>query len=121
MQIKMKDLSQIYGINGLNRYNYLKEGFTNPSKSNRYQKAHQNKQTLGGMNTPIIDNIDLESVIIDGIYSNDYPDFADAYIGYATYKDGTELSLDELNELNDDPDTLDFISSKIHEDQLWRE
>tara|TARA_R110000796_G_scaffold59395_1_gene136927 strand:- start:40 stop:225 length:186 start_codon:yes stop_codon:yes gene_type:complete len=47
------------------------------------------------MNYDLIDNIEL-----DGIDTNDYPDFSDAYVVAADY-DGepmTELMLEELNE-----------------------
>jgi len=47
------------------------------------------------MNYDLIDNIEL-----DGIDTNDYPDFSDAYIVFADY-DGepmTELMLEEINE-----------------------
>jgi len=38
---------------------------------------------------------------IDGVDSSDYPDFCDAYISYACYVDGTPLSDDEMNQLNE--------------------
>lgn len=47
------------------------------------------------MNYDLIDNIE-----VDGINTNDYPDFVDAYIVYADY-DGepmTDLMIEELNE-----------------------
>ena len=47
------------------------------------------------MNYDLIDNVEL-----DGIDTNDYPDFSDAYVVAADY-DGepmTELMLEELNE-----------------------
>ena len=47
------------------------------------------------MNYDLIDNIE-----VDGIDTNDYPDFSDAYIVSADY-DGepmTELMLEEINE-----------------------
>jgi len=46
--------------------------------------------------------IDYSTIQIDGVDSNDYPDFVDAYISYAEYTDGTPLSDDELDKLNDD-------------------
>jgi len=47
------------------------------------------------MNYDLIDNIEL-----DGIDTNDYPDFSDAYVVSADY-DGeamTELMIEEINE-----------------------
>ena len=39
-----------------------------------------------------------DSITIDGIDTSDYPDFSDAFINYAEWEDGTELSQDELEE-----------------------
>ena len=48
------------------------------------------------------EKLDISSIELDGIDTNDYPDFVDAFICNAAYKDGTELSDDELDELNND-------------------
>jgi hypothetical protein len=45
--------------------------------------------------------VDVHSIQIAGIYLNDYPDFADAYVEYATYLDGKPLTDNELDTLND--------------------
>ena len=45
--------------------------------------------------------VDQRSLEIDGVDSRDYPDFCDAFISYATFEDGAELSDDEMDELND--------------------
>jgi len=42
--------------------------------------------------------IDLE---VDGVDSRDYPDFSDAYFSSGSYEDGTPLTDDELERLND--------------------
>ena len=42
--------------------------------------------------------IDLE---VDGVDPRDYPDFSDAYFSSASYEDGTPLTDDELERLND--------------------
>jgi hypothetical protein len=42
--------------------------------------------------------IDLE---VDGVDSRDYPDFSDAYFSGGCYEDGTPLTDDELERLND--------------------
>ena len=52
--------------------------------------------------------IDLGSLLVDGIDTSDYPDFSDAFIYYGQYDDGSELSDDDLNKLNED-------GSLIHE------
>ena len=48
------------------------------------------------MNYDLIDNIE-----IDGIDTNDYPDFCDAFIVSADY-DGVEMSEEQLEALNED-------------------
>ena len=50
--------------------------------------------------------IDVSSIEIDGIDTRDYPDFCDAYMASAEYKDGTPLTDDELDELMDKYDCL---------------
>jgi hypothetical protein len=46
--------------------------------------------------------IDLSSIQVDGLNTNDYPDFVDAFIAYAEYRGGIELEPDELDLINDD-------------------
>ena len=43
--------------------------------------------------------IAINSLEVDGVDSTDYPDFCDAYFSYGEYKDGTELTDDELEQL----------------------
>jgi hypothetical protein len=52
----------------------------------------------------IINNkeVDLNSIEFDGIDMNDYPDFSDAYISAAGFQDGTQLTVDELEMLQED-------------------
>ena len=45
--------------------------------------------------------IDKSSLDVDGIDWSDYPDFVDAYIVSAKWNNGSNLTDDELNELND--------------------
>lgn len=45
--------------------------------------------------------VDRRSLEIDGVDPRDYPDFCDAYISYATFEDGTQLTDDEMDELNE--------------------
>jgi hypothetical protein len=56
------------------------------------------------MNTAIINGkeVDLSSLEFDGIDYEDAPDFCDAYIANAQFKDGSELSLEELELLQID-------------------
>lgn len=48
------------------------------------------------MNYDLIDNIE-----IDGIDTNDYPDFCDAFIASADYN-GVEMTEEQLEALNED-------------------
>ena len=43
----------------------------------------------------------MDSLEVDGIDRNDYPDFCDAYFSNATFSDGTPLSDNELGMLSD--------------------
>jgi len=45
--------------------------------------------------------VDIGTIEIDGIDRSDYPDFCDAYIASAQYEDGTDLSEDECELLQD--------------------
>ncbi|MDK2801559.1 MAG: hypothetical protein PWQ70_3178, partial [Clostridiales bacterium] len=46
------------------------------------------------MNYNIVDlnEIDESTIIVSGIDTKDYPDFADSFIQYAEFKDGTPLT-----------------------------
>ena len=45
--------------------------------------------------------INLNSIEVAGIDMSDFPDFADAYVEAASYLDGTPLSDDEMDALQD--------------------
>lgn len=63
--------------------------------------------------------VDMGSIEIDGIDMNDYPDFVDAYIVAAEFEDGTPLTDDELQELEDQ--NYGLTSELIHDRQLYLE
>jgi hypothetical protein len=51
--------------------------------------------------------VDTGSLEIDGVDGRDAPDFSDAYFSAGQFKDGTEMSDEELNELaSEHPDLL---------------
>ena len=56
------------------------------------------------MNYKLIDNIE-----VDGIDTNDYPDFCDAFISSADYN-GVAMTDEQLEDLNED---YDFMYSAI--------
>lgn len=43
--------------------------------------------------------VDMDTILLDGIDTKDYPDFADAYIMSAEFVDGTPLTHEQLEEL----------------------
>jgi len=61
--------------------------------------------------------VDINSIEIDNINMDDFPDFSDAQISYAEYTDGTELSGDELMRLEDE--NYGITNELIHDKQLY--
>lgn len=57
--------------------------------------------------------VNLRSIEIDGVDRRDHPDYADAYISYAEYADGTKLSDDELEQLTNEHG--DLVNELAHE------
>ena len=57
--------------------------------------------------------VELQNIEVDGVDMTDYPDLCDAFICYAEHEDGTPLSEDELDELNDKHG--DFVHECAHE------
>jgi hypothetical protein len=59
-----------------------------------------------------LSKVDTNSIEIDGVDPNDRPDFADAYISYAEYEDGTPLTDGELDELTSEmPDLVNQLAN----------
>jgi hypothetical protein len=69
--------------------------------------SEANTVTLNGK------EINVSSIEIDGVDPKDRPDFADAYISYATFSDGTELSDEELDKLTNEHG--DLVNELAHE------
>jgi hypothetical protein len=56
----------------------------------------------------------LTDVEVENVHGWDYPDFADAYVASAVWKDtGEQLTESELDKLNDE--YSDFVHEKAHE------
>lgn len=51
---------------------------------------------------PGLEGVNYGSIELDGIDSDDYPDFVDAYVISAEFEDGTPLSEEELEQLTDE-------------------
>jgi len=65
----------------------------------------QRTHTLDGRRVHKV--VDTGSLEIDGVDGRDAPDFSDAYFSAGQFKDGTEMSDEELNELaSEHPDLL---------------
>lgn len=58
-----------------------------------------------------IDRVNMSSIEIDNVDRRDAPDYADAYISYAEFDNGTELDNDQLDWLTDELSN----SGKLHE------
>jgi len=54
--------------------------------------------------------LEIEDIEVDGIDTRDAPDFCDAFICGASWSDGTDLTQDELDELNEDGD---FVYAQV--------
>ena len=50
---------------------------------------------------PILNGKKVVNLEVDGVDPRDYPDFSDAYFSNGSYEDGTPLTDDELERLND--------------------
>ena len=76
------------------------------------ESQNSNKMEINGK------EVDPSSLEVDGVDSRDYPDFSDAYISYATFTDGTELSDEEMDELNDSHGDIvhELAYDSLHED-----
>ena len=61
--------------------------------------------------------VNTRSIEIDGIDTEDYPDFVDAYITYAEYEDGTPLTDEELHDF--EAENYDLVGELIHDRQLY--
>ena len=64
--------------------------------------------------------VDMRSLEIENVDARDYPDFSDAYIGRASFTDGTDLSDQEMDQLNDEHGDLvhELAYDSLHESDL---
>lgn len=63
--------------------------------------------------------VNIRSIEIDGIDTQDYPDFVDAYITYAEYEDGTPLTDQEVHDF--EQENYGLVGELIHDNQLYLE
>ena len=78
------------------------------------QIKHEAKEEEYAMKHPR--TVDMSTCVVDDIVAQDYPDFCDAYISYAEWSDGTPLTDDELEELQDQ--SGDWINQYCLEDGI---
>ena len=53
-----------------------------------------------------LNQIDLKSIEVEGVNPSDFPDFCDAYVSSATWKNGTPLTESECDQLTDEAGDL---------------
>lgn len=60
--------------------------------------------------------VDLSTMVIDGIDTTDYPDFCDSYISSCEFVDGTELNDDELDQLKEmlEDDWIELVINELY-------
>ena len=64
---------------------------------------------------PFYDEIEMSSVEVDGVDTADFPDFSDSFISYAEFKNGTPLSDEELDQLNDSSAGMELAQELAHD------
>jgi len=53
-----------------------------------------------------IDFVNFKSIDMEDVFGADHPDYCDAFISYAEFKNGVELNDDQLGELNENSDIV---------------
>jgi hypothetical protein len=80
-------------------------------------KLTKNAQLLKEVTSVDGKPVNIGSIEIEGIDTNDYPDFVDAYITYAEYEDGTPLTEEELIKLEEE--NYGLTNELIHDRQMY--
>ena len=60
--------------------------------------------TFKALKRPFLDVtfLDYSSIEVENVDRRDYPDFCDAYIIYAEFQNGVELTEDQIDQLNEE-------------------
>ena len=68
------------------------------------KKKNTSQETFNALKRPYLNagSINEYSIEVEDVCMHDYPDFCDAYISYAEFKDGTVLTDAQLEQLNDE-------------------
>ena len=56
----------------------------------------------------------VTDIMIGGIDMNDYPDFCDAYVEEASFKDGTPLTDEQLDAFNELDETMSYVNENAY-------
>lgn len=67
-------------------------------------------------NYQVTKKLNPKSCVVDGIDPKDYPDFVDAFIVYAEWSDGVELTDEELDTLNDNQVGAEIAQTLAYEE-----
>ena len=65
----------------------------------------------------IIDNkeVDLSTIELDNVFLWDYPEYCDAFVSFAKFKDGTELKSNELDIITDNyPELVNDLAHQLN-------
>ena len=84
---------------------------------NMMEVGKSTKLTLNGK------EVDKKSIELDGVNPRDYPDFSDAYISSAQYVDGTPLSNEEIEQLENENYGIsnDLAHGNYLQENDWRD
>jgi hypothetical protein len=85
--------------------NQLRNTYTNQGAGKKPRLPEEAEDIKEGGNWGItLDGklVDINSIEIDGMDPEDRPDYSDAYIAYAEFEDGTELTPEELDRLDNE-------------------
>lgn len=119
-RVKTKDqmIQTIKGIQSKTRFDqYLANSLL---KFEKLGLSEESEDIQEGINWEIVldgRQVNNDSIQIDGVDMDDYPDFSDAYIAYAEFEDGTPLSEDELMRLEEENYGIvnDLAHDSLHE------
>jgi len=99
---------------GYTLYAQDEEGAKRELNSKLQGQEYQVKNLKGPFTTQpeqgeISSRVDKSTIELDGVNSSDYPEFSDAFIAAANFEDGTPLTDDELDQLQDE------MADEIHQ------
>jgi len=94
------------------------DGQVNPSASDSGNQLAGNPKMQSEERRGVMINgkeVDMNTIEIDDVDMHDYPDFSDAFVSRAQFVDGTPLTDDELEELQNNVDVNSLAHDSLHE------